>query len=303
MRRILVLLALVAAAGGAQPSLLGAAVESPTTLALPDGFQPEGIVLGRGTTFFVGSLANGAIYRGDTKTGDGGLLVAASSDGAPAVGLAFDRGQDRLFVAGGGSGTGRVYDAESGDEIARVPLTSEPSFVNDVVVARDAVWFTDSRRPALYKMSLDDPTAVEEVVLGGDFAFDPEGFNANGITTLRGGRVLLIVHSPRGELYRVDPASGEAALVDLGGEDVTNGDGLVSRGRAVYVVRNRDNEVAVVRLDRDLSAGSIERVITDPAFRIPTTADLRGRNLFVVNARFGTPVGPEVDYDVVRVRA
>ena len=31
---------------------------------VPDGWQPEGIAVGRGTDFFVGSLLTGAVYRG-----------------------------------------------------------------------------------------------------------------------------------------------------------------------------------------------------------------------------------------------
>ena len=304
MRRIVVVVGLLAVVAATLLLPVGAATagSTPTVLPLPNGFEPEGIALGRGTTFFVGSLANGAIYQGNTKTGEGDLLVAASADGGPAVGLSFDRKSNRLFVAGGVGGVGVVYDAETGDEIASVPLTAEPSFVNDVVVTRGAAWFTDSRRPVLYKMSVDDPTDVEEVALGGDFGFDPGGFNINGIAALRGSRMLVVVHSPSGKLYRVDPATGETSPIDLGGEDVVNGDGLVVRGRDVYVVQNRDNQVSTVRLERGLASGSITRVITDPSFRIPTTAALRGRDLYLVNARFGTTTGPDVDYDVVRVR-
>lgn len=303
-RGVLAALALVVVIG-ASPMLAPTAASAgadPILLPLPNGFEPEGIALGRGTTFFVGSLANGAIYRGDTGTGEGDLLVAESTHGGPAVGLSFDRATDRLFVAGGGAGVAVVVDTESGDEIASVPLTTEPSFVNDVVIAKGVAWFTDSRRPVLYRMPVDDPASAEEVALDGEFGFDPAGFNLNGIAALRGGRVLVVVHSPTGRLFRVDPGSGEIRPIDLGSDAVVNGDGLVVKGRDLVVVQNRDNQLSIVRLSRDLSSGSITEVIEDPSFRIPTTAARRGQNLFVVNARFGTPPGPDVDYDVVRVR-
>lgn len=304
MRRIAVVLGLITLAGAVQPLSTGVAAlgSDPATLALPNGFEPEGIALGRGTTFYVGSLVDGAIYEGDTESGDGDLLVTASAHGGPAVGLSFDRKSDRLFVAGGGAGVAVVYDADTGDEVASVTLTTEPSFVNDVVVARRTAWFTDSRRPVLYRMPVDDPSAVEEVVLDGEFGFDPGGFNLNGIAAVRGGRTLVVVHSPTGRLHRVDPGTGEIAPIDLGDGHVVNGDGLVAQGRDLVVVQNRDNQLAVVRLRRDARSGSITEVISDPSFRVPTTAARRGRDLFVVNARFGTPAGPDVDYDVVRVR-
>ena len=47
----------------------------PETLPLPNGFQPEGISIGNGTTFYVGSIPTGAVYRGDLRTGTGAVLV------------------------------------------------------------------------------------------------------------------------------------------------------------------------------------------------------------------------------------
>ncbi len=49
--------------------------EAPQTLALPNGFQPEGVAAGEGTTLYAGSLANGAIYEVDVVTGEGSVLV------------------------------------------------------------------------------------------------------------------------------------------------------------------------------------------------------------------------------------
>jgi hypothetical protein len=47
----------------------------PAQIDLPDGFFPEGIESGRGTTVFVGSLVDGAIWRGDVRTGSGAVLA------------------------------------------------------------------------------------------------------------------------------------------------------------------------------------------------------------------------------------
>ena len=77
----------------------------PDTIALPNGWQPEGIAIGNGTTFYVGSIPTGAIFRGDLRTGQGAPLVQGAT-GRAAIGVDFDRG--RLFVAGGSTGTGFV---------------------------------------------------------------------------------------------------------------------------------------------------------------------------------------------------
>lgn len=272
----------------------------PEKIALPDGFRPEGIVFGTGPTFYVGSLANGGIYRADARTGEGELLVPSGP--APALGLAFDRRTNQLFVASGPSGGAVVYDARSGERLATTTLTTESSLVNDVVLTRDTAWFTDSVRPVLYRMSLDDPSDVSELTLGGDFTLGPDEFSANGIVAMNRGAVLVVVRSDTGQLFSVDPESGDATLIDLGDEAVATGDGLVARGRNIYVVQN-DDQVSVVRLNRALDQGEVRDVITSPEFRSPSTADRYRRDLYVVNARFDTPPGPDVDYDVVRVRA
>jgi hypothetical protein len=120
----------------------------PDHIPLPTGFQPEGIVSGRGSEFFVGSLGNGDIFRGDYRTGEGEVL---STEGEPAVGLSYDQRSDHLFVAGGGTGKAFVYDARTGETDATYQFTDPQSatpgsFVNDVVVTREAAYFTDSFR-------------------------------------------------------------------------------------------------------------------------------------------------------------
>jgi superoxide dismutase, Cu-Zn family len=75
-----------------------------------------------------------------------------------------------------------------------------------------------------------------------------------------------------------------------------NGDGLVLRGRRLYVIRNEDAKIDVVKLGRDLRRGVVVGSIADPRFRFPTTGDFLGRKLLVVNGQLdklgGTPTPP-----------
>jgi hypothetical protein len=278
----------------------------PAVLPLPDGFQPEGIVSGRGTEFFVGSLADGAVYRGDLRTGEGELLVDPDPDRV-AVGLSYDSRSDQLFVAGDGTGRAFVYDAETGEDAAVYQLTVPGSFVNDVVVTRTAAYFTDSFRPALYRVPLGpagrlpDEDEVDEIEFGGDFEFVPGAFNTNGIDAPPDASFLIVVNSTTGKLYRVDPTTGAASGIDLGGETLPNGDGILLDGRTLYVVRNSDNEIAVVELEPGAERGEIVDTITDPEFDVPTTIAEFGNDLYAVNARFGTTPEPTTEYSVVRV--
>jgi hypothetical protein len=81
-----------------------------------------------------------------------------------------------------------------------------------------------------------------------------------------------------------------------------NGDGIVLEGRTLYLVQNRLNQIAVIELEPDLTAGVLVDVLTSPYFDVPTTAAASfGRSLYAVNARFGTPPTPATQYEVVQV--
>jgi sugar lactone lactonase YvrE len=281
----------------------------PKILPLPDGFRPEGIASGRGTTFYVGSLADGAIYAGDLRTGQGAVL-ASGQPGRAIAGMTVDARSNYLFAAGTQSGQAYVFDAATGAQLATYQLaTSFPSFVNDVIVTRDAAYFTDSFQALLYRLplgpggALPGPTAVQALPLSGDWMQVPGPFvfNANGIEATADGRWLIVVNSNLGRLYRVDPQTGAATAIDLGGASMSNGDGIRLEGQTLYVVRNLLNQIEEVRLNRDLSAGAVVRTITDPAFRVPTTVAKFGSSLYAVNARFGTTPTPTTEYEAVQV--
>ena len=298
--RILIIAAL---ACGALASSTFAGERFPETIPLPNGWQPEGIATGKDNSFYSGSRATGAVYKGDLKTGRGDVLVEPW--GGAALGMKVDH-RNRLFVAGGGTGTASVYDARSGELLERYTLTTAaPTFVNDVIVTERAAYFTDSQQRQLYVLDLGRrgglPDAARTLTLTGDLTQAPTGgFELNGIEAA-GGR-LIAVHSALGRLYEIDPHDGDTDEIELEGGDLVNGDGILLHGRTLYVVQNRDNRIAVVRLDRDLDEGEITGHLTDSDFDVPTTIAEKGGFLWAVNARFTTPPTPDAEYDVVRVR-
>ena len=305
MKRILTMAIMLCAL---QAPAVAAHGSYPETISLPPGWQPEGIATD-GDTFFAGSRATGSIYRGNLKTGRGEPLVTRT--GGAALGMKVDK-RDRLFVAGGGTGTAQVYDSRDGDLLAGYDLTEQPlerpTFVNDVTLTRKAAYFTDSLRRQLYVLDLWRkrlPETARTLPLTGDLEEVPasEGFELNGIAAARDGKRLIAVHGGIGALFLIDPRSGDTEEIDLGGDTVANGDGLLLEGRKLYVVQNRLNRIAVVKLDRGLDDGRIVRYLTDDDFDVPTTLaeGRRGRYLWAVNARFTTPPTPDTTYDVVRV--
>ena len=279
-----------------------AAPQDDDLIVLPDASSAEGIAEGRGDTFYAGDLFRGDVFRGDLEERTAELFIDAP-DGRMAIGMDTDLRHGLLFVAGG-PGTAYVYDTRSGETVATYQL-SDPaaSFVNDVTVTREGAWFTDSSQPQLYLVPLGDDGELGEastLALSGPAADTSGEFDLNGIDATRSGGTLVVAHSGNGELYTVDPETGESALI--AGVSVPSADGIVLDGRRLWVVQNELNQVSEIRLDRDLSSGRVEEVITDEDFQVPTTAIRYDRGLAVVNAKFDTGLPPTADrYEVVLV--
>jgi sugar lactone lactonase YvrE len=275
------------------PAVATASTAFPTTIDLPDGFQPEGIAIGPGPVAYLGSLADGRIYRADLRTGRG--RVISEGPGTPSVGLKTDA-KGRLYVAGGAAGNARVIDTRTGEVLASYQLTTAAAFVNDVALVGGSAWFTDSLNQQLYRLRGGTVTTVP---ITGDLVYGA-GFNANGIAPTPDGKALLVVQSSTGKLFRVafDGRSTEVAL----DYTLTNGDGLLLSGRTLYVVQNRLNTVAVLHLDRAATRATLEKTLTDERFDVPTTVAAFGNRLYLPNARFGTTPGPDVEYQVIAIR-
>ena len=138
--------------------------------------------------------------------------------------------------------------------------------------------------------------------MSGDFEFQPDHFNSNGIVVTPDSKTLIIVQSDLGRLYKVNPISGHAIRVDIGvpqlGKD--GGDGLVLVGRMLYII-NYYNEVVRVELNHDMTKGVVKPSITNPLLDQLTTGVRFGRWLYVVNAKLPEKPTPDTSYRVTRV--
>jgi hypothetical protein len=285
----------ITAASGAKPF--------PDVIQLPTGFRPEGVEIGRGTTFYAGSVASGAIYRGNLRTGSGAVFVPGGA-GRPATGIELAAG--RLFVAGAGSGKAYVYDARTGALLRTYDFGASPTFINDVVVTHDGAYFTDSLQAAFYRVPIGPGGTLgsaQTIPLGGDYVHVGGGqLNLNGIDATRNGKTLVAVQTAGGKLYRIDPKSGVAKLIDLGGATVQFGDGILLNERTLYVVQNQLSQVAVITLKPSLASGRIVKTLHDPDLMVPTTIDDLGKRLYTVNAKFGFANADTIPYEVVQLK-
>ena len=276
------------------------AAPRPEVIPLPNGFEPEGVAAGPGSTVFAGSLDDGDVVRVDLRSGDVDVLV--DNDSGTAVGMKVNQRTGQLVVAGGPSGLAHVYDIRTGDEVGSVELTPPGSFVNDVTLTGDGAWFTDSFLPQLYFLPIGPSGALgtpQTLRLSGPAADATGFFNLNGIAASPDGSRLIVAHSGRAEVILVDPDSGSSETIDLAGASLPNADGILLDGPRLWVVQNQLNQIAEIRLDAGYESGSVVSTRTSDAFDVPTTVARSGNSLAAVNARFGTPATPDTTYDLV----
>lgn len=274
----------------------------PERIDLPRGWQPEGITTDGGS-LYVGSLKNGALWKGSPRSSRGEVL-AKGRKGRVAVGVDYDRSRDLLWVAGGATGVIRAHDARSGDVVATYRFGSG-RFLNDLTVTRRGVYATDSMGDELAVVPLRRgdrlPRAgkARTLRLTGAFEPVPDAFNLNGV--VHTGHWLLAVQSVNGKLFRVDPRTGRSRIVEVTGARLVNGDGLELDGDTLYVVRNQNNRVVALELGPGVTTAKRVARLTDPDLDVPATAAVAREALWAVNARFGTTPTAETEYWITRL--
>ena len=134
-----------------------------------------------------------------------------------------------------------IYNLKTGAPVMALTLTTAPAFINDVIVTRDAAYFTNSFTPELYRVPVSRSGEVgtpETIALSGPAANFVAGFNLNGIEATANGRTLISINSATGKLFTIDAMTGESALIDVGGMTFPTGDGILLQGRTLYVLQN-----------------------------------------------------------------
>jgi sugar lactone lactonase YvrE len=279
-------------------------------IVLPGAHSAEGIASGRGATFYAGELFTGDIFRGNLRRGTARLFIDAPA-GRQATGMKVDRAHHLLFVAGGFTGQGYVYDTRTGATVATyqfaAPAAATPPFstvINDVALTRSGAWFTDSAQAKLYFVPVSHrgvPGRFRTLTLHGPAADTSGTFNLNGIQATANGKILIVAHSATGQLYTVNPRTGASATI--AGVSVPSVDGIVLKGKRLWAVQN-SNQVTRIRLRSHYASGVVEKVITSKRFQTPSTAALYRHHLAVINAKFDTGFPPTAhQYEVVVVHA
>jgi hypothetical protein len=281
----------------------------PRTVALPDGFRPEGIASGPGTTYYAGSMADGRIVTGDLRRGTSRVLLPGA-DGRQVRGMQRDRRTGLLWATGNVGAVSHVWAVSTRTgAVVRDVTVPGAQFLNDLVVTRRAVWVTDSRvdrltRIALTRRGAPTSAAATFLPLRGAWPGGGTATRANGIRRLSRGH-LVLDHSSAGGLWDVSTRTGRARAIPVRGTKIVGGDGLERRGSTLWVVRGTDDEsVAQLRL-RHRHGGwtaTFRSRLTDRTLDVPSTATFAGRYLWAVNARFGVASPGTASYWITRLR-
>ncbi|WP_433198365.1 SMP-30/gluconolactonase/LRE family protein [Nocardia sp. CA-107356] len=306
----------VAACGTATETPQATTVSQPSTristaYELPgDRVYPEGIAADPRTgDTYVGSYANGAIYRATPGSKRAETFLPEGADGRKtANGLKVDAA-GRLWVIDSTAGVA-VYDTTSRALIARFDVTGTgPRLVNDLAITPDGTaYVTDSLHPVVYRITPDQVTDAAAHGGRADLttqfdlstvisAHTPNAFTLNGIVSDDSGRYLLIVDMNAGELYRIATAANSPnpiRRVTMRGPDLKNGDGLELHGDTLWAAQNVNNTITRWKITDDGASVQLERTVTDESLRIPTTLIRSNDRTLVVASQFdkGGPMGP-----------
>jgi len=265
------------------PGIVGPVIE---TYVMPgEGVHPEGIAEDPdGFTFYVSSAKQGTIFRG--RLGEQALEVwqPPGADGRDhALGMTVDP-HGRLLVCGYVTGYLWAYDTVTGDLVARRKVPADKTLLNDVCVAGDHAYLTDSTRPVLWRCALTEVGELEEWIDLGE-----TGSYLNGIVSLDGGSALLVAAQGTGVLWHIDIATREATRL----ETRVAADGMVVVGDRLYTCDNvdlPDDDVAFYVSEFALADDSrhISLVRRWPLSKddTPTTLVYLGGRLLVVNSQF-----------------
>lgn len=271
------------------------------------GSYPEGFAIGKGHTAYNGSPL-GSIYKVDLRSGQGGVLVPVQDpdpfNACVILGMRVDPRTNYLFAAGCFAGNAFVYDADTGALIFEYQLNNSGEFgiVNDLTITKDAVYFTDSFRPVLYRLPLSkdggiplNPAAATEIPLPDVFINnDPFCCTGNGIVSTPNGRTLIIGHSNLAQLYRFDTATGDVEQIAVDGLLTGFLDGIAMHGDTLYIMTPYDppgppdsiDRIQVVELDKGNLSGTLVDTITGPDLDGVASGAIFGNSLYVNNGRY-----------------
>ncbi len=257
--------------------------------------------------FYVSSSGEGTIYRGRLDQPRVEPFLPGGVDGRVMTAGIKIKGH-LLYAAGSLTGNIWVYDLRTGALVRRFE-TGTGGVINDIAIGDNGdFWVTDTLRPVLWHIRAAQVAAGrgdtvqltpshDAVDLTNRIPYPPGTPSSNGIVSVDGGRVLLIVQNTTGVLYRLDTHTGAITEVDTHGYLLINGDGLALAGRILYAIRNIDQLLVTLQVSRDARSAQLVTERSNEDFKLPTAVAVVGNRLLIVNSQLdkylaGTPAFP-----------
>ncbi len=317
-----------AALAGAALSLLSIACAKPTHVAQISfsnaDLYPEGVVYDAPRSrFLVSSLRKGVI---GAVSDEGRYEVFIEDERlVSAIGLHLDRERNRLIVCVSDPGVSVRTKPETQKKLAGVAVynlsdgkllhfenlaANDPDgfhFANAATTTSDGtIYVTNSFSPVIYKITPDYKSS--EFLR--DERFGGEGFGLNGIEIF--GDALIVTKYNEGVLFRIplaDPAAYAEIAID---RKFPGADGLVKVDDSTLVlISNRgggqaeyDRVFTLTSADGWKSA-RIAGEVQKPGMEFPTTAALRGGEVYVLNAKlnrlFSGATEPTTSFEIFNI--
>ena len=206
---------------------VGGAAAAPTEVALPgDHVFPESLSSTNDGTLFVGSFAEGGIFRVKPGADQAEPWIKPGANGSRSTfGVLADEASNTLLVCSNdtsgfgvpGPGTAKgsalkAFDLTTGEAKGSTPLPGSPTLCNDIVLGPDGSAFvTDSFNPHILRLK---PGGSEFEVWASDprFAGPKGGAGLDGIAIGGDGAVYVNTFTPGG-LFKVAVTDGRAGEV------------------------------------------------------------------------------------------
>lgn len=285
---------------------VGAAAAAPTEVAVPgDHAYPESLSATKDGTLFVGSIAEGGIFKVKPGADQAEPWIKPGANGSRSIfGVLADEASNTLLACSNdvsgfgipGPGTAKgsalvAFDLTTGEAKGSTPLPGSRTFCNDIALGPDGSAFvTDSANPHVLRLK---PGGGEFEVWVSDPQFAPpkSGAGLDGIAVGADGAIYVNTFTPGG-LFKVAVTDGRAGevtpLQTL--RKLTLPDGLRRYGGNTFLMIEGGGSLDLVTV----KGGTAEISTIKDGFGGPVSVTQVGSTAWVAEGQLGHLFDPEM---------
>lgn len=267
-----------------------------------DHVFPESITGTSDGTLYIGSLADGAVFRAPAGAAAAEPFIAkGATDLLSVIGVLADEKSGTLFVCssdlsmagitiptGKGPTSLKTFDLKTGAAKSSVPLPGAKAFCNDLAIGKDgAAYVTDSLNPVILRLK---PGASSFEVWASDPRFGGEGFNLDGITFGGDGNLYVNTYNTH-RLFKiaVEPNGAAGAITELQPtQALEHPDGLRALGPGEFLMVE-----GAGRLDKIVVSGDKAAVeVLKDGYKVPVSVWQIGSDAWVLEGQLNLLFDP-----------